>query len=80
MYIEVKENVKTIKELVEFLSKLPPDISTSRVSFDNSSVTTSSVKYVKVFIPVYDVELIDCGDHATQPYPKDLLVSLHYHE
>ena len=80
MYIEVKENVKTIKELVEFLSKLPQDISASRVSFGNSSATTSSGKYVGVWIPVYDIELIDCGDHATQPYPKDLLVSLHHHE
>lgn len=80
MYIEVKENVKTIKELVEFLSKLPQDISASRVSFGNSSETTSSGKHVRVLFPVYDIELIDCGDHAMQPYPKDLLVSLHHHE
>lgn len=80
MQVTISERVYSVKGLIEFLSKLPNDISVNDISVQTSNTGLAAI--VDATIVAQDVCLIDCGDHAVNPgeeYPKDLLVNLHGH-
>lgn len=78
MLVSITETVYTIKQAQDFLKNFPEDTLTSNVSTSNSG-DGLGIK-ITVVLQAVGAEMIDCGDHVTQPYPQDLLIELHSHE
>ncbi len=79
MEVKITEYVYDIKQVIDFLNKMPPNVPAHAISMGNKS----GVATITVAIQVYDAGLIECGDHkfeAGKELPQDLLIDLHYHD
>lgn len=77
MHVSITETVYTIKQAQDFLKTFPEDTLVSNVSTSTSNGGLGMK--ITVVLEAVGAEMIDCGDHVTQPYPQDLLIELHSH-
>ena len=76
MEVKITEYVNDIQGIIDFLKKMPSDIPAHSISTEY----VSGAATITIRLPVYNVSLIDCGDHILkdgEPYPQDLIVDLH---
>lgn len=76
MLVKLEDNVVFVKNLKEFVNKIPSIIDECPIE-----CTQSEDGYiVSVIVPTYGAFNIECGDHIPPDTDYDLLVELHSHD